>query len=268
MRIEVFIDGELTPYAVLNPPETFHLDTVPLDDGPHVVRLKAIDTDGSISVREVPFTVRNGPGIAVHGIADNDVVRGRVSVLANAYSSTVGDTFEPIRIETPAPIPTWAWLLFLAVFAWGMWYLGIELHARNAELAAAATPTAGTGDATASAEGSREVLGEQVYGNYCAACHQISGEGLAGVFPPLKGSATVIAVDPTEHARTVIHGLRGKEIEDVTYESPMPPFAEQLSNDEIAAVMNHERTSWGNAAPTVTPDKVAALRESPATKPP
>ncbi|MGH8472661.1 MAG: cytochrome C, partial [Gammaproteobacteria bacterium] len=88
MRIEVFIDGELTPYAVLNPPETFHLDTVQLDDGPHVIRLKAIDTDGSISVREVPFTVRNGPGIAVHGINDNDVVRGRVAVLANAYSST------------------------------------------------------------------------------------------------------------------------------------------------------------------------------------
>ncbi len=154
VRIEVFLDGEQAPYAVLNPPETFHLDTVQLNDGPHVIRRKAIDTDGSISVREVPFTVRNGPGIAVHGIGDNDV--GRVSVLANAYSSTVGDTFEPIRIETPAPIPTWAWLLFLAVFAWGMWYLGIELHTRNAELAAAAMPT-GTEVATASDEASWKV---------------------------------------------------------------------------------------------------------------
>ncbi len=265
MRIEVFLDGEDSPYAVLNPPETFHLDTAQLDDGPHVIRLKAIDTDGSISVREVPFTVRSGPGIAVHGIADNDVVRCRVSDLANAYSSTVGDTFEPIRIETPAPIPTWAWLLFLAVFAWGMWYLGIELHTRNAELAAAAMPTAGTEGATASDEASWKVLGEQVYGNNCAACHQASGEGLAGVFPPLKGSATVIAKDPTEHARIVIDGLTGKDIEGVTYGSPMPPFAEQLSNDEIAAVVNHERTSWGNAAPTVTPDQVAALRKSPPT---
>lgn len=91
--------------------------------------------------------------------------------------------------------------------------------------------------------------------------------GLSGRIPAAR-SATVIAVDPTEHARTVIHGLTGKEIEGVTYGSPMPPFAAQLSNDEIAAVVKHERASWGNAAPTMTPDQVEALRESRATKPP
>ncbi|MFH0344831.1 MAG: c-type cytochrome [Chromatiales bacterium] len=186
MKIEVFIDEEHTPYCVLTPPETFSLDTTRLDDGPHVIRFKAIDTDGSISLREIPFTVRNGPGIAVHGIVDHDVVRERVSVLANAYSSTVGDTFEPMRIETPAPIPTWAWLVVLATFAWGMWYFGIELHARNAELALAAIPTAPVGAESAAAAASWKVLGEQVYGNYCASCHQASGEGLGGVFPPSK----------------------------------------------------------------------------------
>jgi cytochrome c oxidase cbb3-type subunit II len=40
----------------------------------------------------------------------------------------------------------------------------------------------------------------------------------------------------------------------------MLPFAAQLNDDEIAAVINRARTSWGNAAPPITPEKVAALR--------
>ena len=45
--------------------------------------------------------------------------------------------------------------------------------------------------------GDWSVLGEQVYGNNCAACHATSGEGLTGVFPPLKGNAVVGAADPS-----------------------------------------------------------------------
>jgi cytochrome c oxidase cbb3-type subunit 2 len=40
----------------------------------------------------------------------------------------------------------------------------------------------------------------------------------------------------------------------------MPPFGPQLSDEQIAAVMNHERTSWGNAARTVSAADVAAVR--------
>jgi mono/diheme cytochrome c family protein len=54
------------------------------------------------------------------------------------------------------------------------------------------------------------VLGEQVYGNKCAACHQLTGLGLPGVFPPLKGSAVMTAADPTEHIRAVLRGLSGR----------------------------------------------------------
>src|SRR5512143_558710 len=138
MKIEVFLDGSSTPFTVIEPPETFKLDTTKLDDGRHTLALKAIDTDGATSVREMQFAVRNGPGIAVHGIRDGDLVAGQITVLANAYSSKVGDIFEPMRIETPAPIPTWAWLILLVVFAWGMWYLGSTYKEHEAQLAALA----------------------------------------------------------------------------------------------------------------------------------
>ena len=48
-----------------------------------------------------------------------------------------------------------------------------------------------------------------------------------------------------------MHGLQGKAIAGVVYPSPMPPFADQLKDDEIAAVINHERSSWGNKSPIV-----------------
>jgi hypothetical protein len=74
-------------------------------------------TRGRSVWKEIPFTVRNGPGIAVVGLSDGDTVRGRVPLLVNAFASRPGDIFEPIRAETPAPVPTWAWVLFLVVVA-------------------------------------------------------------------------------------------------------------------------------------------------------
>jgi len=100
-----------------------------------------------------------------------------------------------------------------------------------------------------------------VYGNKCSACHQLTGEGLPGVFPPLKGSAVVTGADPTEHIRTVLHGLSGKPIGGVTYGAAMPPFADQLSDEEVAAVLSYERTSWGNQAKPVKPEEVVARRK-------
>ena len=94
----------------------------------------------------------------------------------------------------------------------------------------------------------------------CAACHQASGEGLSGAFPPLKGNAAVAAADPTLHIDTVLHGASGVVIGGVKYPSVMPPFAGQLSDAEIADIVNYERSSWGNHGKPVTPHEVAALR--------
>ncbi|MDT3683336.1 MAG: cytochrome c [Truepera sp.] len=105
-----------------------------------------------------------------------------------------------------------------------------------------------------------EELGSATYTAHCAACHQATGQGIPNAFPPLADDPVVTADDPTEHVTTVLHGKQGSTINGVTYGAAMPPFAAQLSDEEIAAVVNHERTSWGNSAPLVTPADVAALR--------
>src|SRR5262249_54091847 len=133
MRIEIFIDDESVPRQTLEPPATLELDTERLTDGPHRLRVHAIEDSGTVGVEEIPFIIRNGPGIAVVGLSDGDTVRGRIPLLINAFASRPGEAFEPARAETPAPIPTWAWVLFLVVVAWGMWYVAGEVMADQAQ---------------------------------------------------------------------------------------------------------------------------------------
>ena len=103
-------------------------------------------------------------------------------------------------------------------------------------------------------------LGEKVFSSHCSVCHQATGKGMPNIFPPLAGDPVVLANDPTEHIKIVLHGTQGSLINGVTYAAQMPGWASELSDDEIAAAINHERTSWGNHAPTVTAKDVAALR--------
>ena len=263
MRIHVFLDDEQQTRAILDPPATFELDTTQLSDGRHRLRVQAIDDDGTVGVEEIPFIVRNGPGIDVVGLSTGKAVQGRVPILLNAFSSRLGDAFEPVRAETPAPIPTWAWVLALVVVAWAMWYSATEFQEYRPRNLAAVQPTGQSASPAAGSTVSQAtwaILGEQVFGNKCAACHQVSGMGVAGVFPPLAGDAVVTAKDSAEHIRIVLRGRQGKAIGGVAYPSPMPAFVDRLTDDEIAAVINHERTSWSNQGPLVTPKDVAALR--------
>lgn len=103
--------------------------------------------------------------------------------------------------------------------------------------------------------------GRALYLSTCAACHQESGAGLPGAFPPLRGNAVVAGDDPAQHIRTILFGAHDLAIDGVKYPSPMPPFAAQLDDDEVAAIINHERSSWGNEARQVTPADVSAVRK-------
>lgn len=102
--------------------------------------------------------------------------------------------------------------------------------------------------------------GKELFTANCSACHQATGEGIPGAFPPLKGNAAVDNADPTLHLDTILHGAQGVVVGGVKYTSAMPPFAGQLNDADIANVANYERTSWGNHAKPVTPAEVAAQR--------
>ena len=116
------------------------------------------------------------------------------------------------------------------------------------------------GATLAAAGGEDATKGRALYTANCAACHQASGEGLPGAFPPLKGNAAVNDADPTTHIRAVLHGLQGANVGGVVYASPMPAFGATLGDSDIAGIINHERNSWGNHGKPVTAGQVAAER--------
>jgi len=95
-----------------------------------------------------------------------------------------------------------------------------------------------------------------LYLDHCGACHQAGGRGMPNVFPPLAGNPVVIAPDAANIVKVVLGGVpaQGKYI-------PMPGFASVLTDQQIAALANYIRTSWGNqAVPNVTTEAVARLR--------
>lgn len=102
--------------------------------------------------------------------------------------------------------------------------------------------------------------GAELYATHCAACHQATGQGLPGAFPPLVDDPVVLDDDWTRHIDVILNGMSGETINGIAYGAPMPPFGAQLSDAQVADIANHERTSWGNTAKQVTADDVKAQR--------
>ena len=102
--------------------------------------------------------------------------------------------------------------------------------------------------------------GKAVYTKVCAACHQPTGTGLPGAFPPLAKSDYLNA-DVNRAIKTVIKGLTGKvTVNGKVFNSAMPAQA-TLSDKEIADVLTYVYASWGNSKKKVTPAMVKAQRK-------
>ncbi len=272
----LFLDGAIEPFATFKPPARTRIDTTKLDDGDHLLVVEATDTSGSIGRREIPFVVRNGPGISVLGIRASEIVRGTVDLQVDAFSSGIHGNFNPVQAESQRPTPVLAWILLATFSMWAMYY-GIanffppaafvtgETSESNPFVRANEPATAGqnahvaTTTKKTAAGFDYGTIGPRVYAANCAACHGAAGAGVTGVFPSLVGDPVVLAADAKAHIVTVLRGLHLKTIKGTAYEGQMPAYVNQLTDAEIAAVIDHERTSWGNSAPVVTPDAVKAL---------
>ncbi len=84
--------------------------------------------------------------------------------------------------------------------------------------------------------------GEEVYGTFCASCHQPNGQGLPPVFPSLVGSPYIVG-PRDDHIKMVIEGVPG---------TAMQAFGRQLDAAQLAAVVHYERHSWGNDSDDIT----------------
>ncbi len=100
--------------------------------------------------------------------------------------------------------------------------------------------------------------GASLYAANCQSCHQANGEGLPGAFPSLKGSSIVLDPDPTALITVIMKGYNGRAKEGFP-EMPAIGTNNKLKPEEISAIINHERTGWGNDAKKVSVEEVKAI---------
>jgi mono/diheme cytochrome c family protein len=104
------------------------------------------------------------------------------------------------------------------------------------------------------------VLGKKVFSTICATCHQPTGLGVPGVYPPLAGSEWAQG-DEERIVRIVLLGLNGPiTVEGKEFNNVMAPLGAALKDDQIANALTYVRQEWGNKAAEVKPETVARIR--------
>lgn len=111
-----------------------------------------------------------------------------------------------------------------------------------------------------------EVDGAQIFAKSCVSCHGADGKGSPGTFPPLVGTEfTNNEEHKEEHISIVLNGLdEAVVVNGQTYsqgQMKTQNFGAKFNDEEVAAVVNHERTSWGNDGGSVDAELVAKVRE-------
>lgn len=164
---------------------------------------------------------------------------------------------EPLESNRPLP---WFLVMSLGALAmWGAFYIASTPSGDDSAYGDQRT-VASLRPAVVLAGAGPAIDGKQLFGAKCAACHQASGLGVAGVFPPVAASEWVLG-DEKILANILLHGINGEMVvKGNTYKGAMPAW-NMLSDDEIAAVLTYIRSDWGNAAPPIKAETIKSQRE-------
>jgi len=142
--------------------------------------------------------------------------------------------------------------------------IGLSIGACSQQADEGASPAADdtavhTAEVAAAGAGELMAKGEGVYLANCAACHQPTGVGLAGAFPPLAGS-DFLKGNRNEVLAAALFGLEGPiTVNGVEYNGVMPSLG-HLRDEDLAAAITYVFGSWGNDLAAVSAEEVAALR--------
>ncbi|WP_444980878.1 c-type cytochrome [Paraburkholderia unamae] len=106
-------------------------------------------------------------------------------------------------------------------------------------------------------------LGKKIYDSQCAVCHAAEGQGKPPHFPPLADNQSIQMNSAVNPIRMVLNGGYAPGTRKNPMPYGMPPFAQSLSDEEVAAVVTYIRTAWGNHGTPVSEHEVNALRSAP-----
>lgn len=104
--------------------------------------------------------------------------------------------------------------------------------------------------------------GKRVYEAKCATCHRTDGKGKPPHYPPLANNQSIEMVSAVNPIRMVLNGGYPPGTRKNPMPYGMPPFAQELSDLEVAAVVTYIRTAWGNQGSPITPREANILRSA------
>lgn len=166
--------------------------------------------------------------------------------------------------ETNQPLSPWLVGTFMLALCWGGFYLAFNSGGFRQDVYESNAVNWAGGGAVAAAPVDPKVVGKRLYSQNCIVCHQATGLGVAGQFPPLAGSEWVNS--DAKHGDNhlvllMLNGLQGPmQVMGSSYNNAMPQW-KQLTDDQIAAILTYIRSDWGNKGVAVDPAYVAALRK-------
>lgn len=125
--------------------------------------------------------------------------------------------------------------------------MAVYLKSLPDSTAATSAPVELTADAM-----QRIAKGGKIYGKHCKDCHGASGEGAPGAYPLLAGNRSITLPSPLNTIRSVLDGGFLPSTAGNPRPYGMPPFAHNLTSEEVALVVSYLRNAWGNRASLVT----------------
>ncbi|MEO8936994.1 MAG: cytochrome c [Burkholderiaceae bacterium] len=104
--------------------------------------------------------------------------------------------------------------------------------------------------------------GRRIYVKQCAVCHGDEGKGQTPTYPPLADNQSIVMASPVNAIRMVLNGGYPPGTSKNPRPHGMPPFAQVLKDEEVAAVLTYVRVAWGNVGTPVSPSQVNDLRKA------
>jgi mono/diheme cytochrome c family protein len=105
-------------------------------------------------------------------------------------------------------------------------------------------------------------LGRKIYSQQCAVCHKDDGKGYPPAYPPLANNQSIEMATPVNPIRMVLNGGYPPGTKRNPRPHGMPPFAQLLNDEEVAAVVTYIRVAWGNSGTPVTPAQANQMRSA------
>ncbi len=189
--------------------------------------------------------------------------------VAQVHAAIRREKSDPGEATTPAPV----WLMsvcFLAMACAGF-YLGMYNGGFDANVFDWYTrPLPGGSGSQVSQNTAVELtpvmIGQNVFKLNCQTCHQDSGLGIAGQYPPLAKSEYVNG-GSERLGMILLKGVQGPiKVEGATFGAAVMPAWDKLSDQKIACVLTYVRQAWGNTGGEITPEQIAAARKQFAAK--